>query len=97
MSLNVGRAIDLIEYFCKNVDPEITSNHELVRQILNMKLRDFADRTGILETKSTISSVADQQEYELPADCLHISKVVYDDYKAAKITFDQIEELLGNV
>jgi len=95
MSLNVGVAVDLIEKMCSGVDPKLSGNHELVRQLINMKLREFADQTGILETKATISSVADQQEYELPADCLHVSKVLYDDYKCDKINFDQVEDLQG--
>ena len=95
MSLSIGRAVDLIELYCKGVDPLLSRNHELVRQILNMKLREFADRTGILETKATISSVASQQEYQLPADCLHITNVIYDDYKAGKIIRKQVEELQG--
>ena len=95
MSLNIGAAVDLIELMCKGVDPKLSGNHELVRQLMNMKLREFADRTGVLETQSTATSVADQQEYELPADKIHVKKVVFDDYKAHKITFDQVEELQG--
>lgn len=95
MSLNIGKAVDLIELMCKNVDPLLSRNHELVRQLINMKLREFADETGILETSATISSVADQQEYQLPADCLHVSKVKYDDYKIGKILFSQVEEMQG--
>jgi len=95
MSMSVGKAVDTIELMVRNVDPNLSSNPELIREILNNKLKEFAQRTGILETKATISSVADQQEYELPADCLHVSKVVFDDYKAYKIRFAQIEEMQG--
>jgi hypothetical protein len=95
MALNVGEAVDLIELLCKGVDPLLAGNHELVRKIMDMKLKEFAHRTGILETKSTRTSVADQQEYELPSDSLHVSKVVFDDYKCVKISFSQVEEMQG--
>ena len=95
MAMSIGRAVDAIELMCKGVDPMLASNHEFVREILNKKLAEFANRTGVLSSKATIDSVADQQEYELPSDCLHVSKVVFDDYKAHKITFAQIEEMQG--
>jgi len=95
MSISIGKALDLVELLCKNVDPALSSNHELFRDILNMKLREFAADTGILETKATISSVADQQEYQLPSDKIHVKLVYFDDYKADKITFEQVAELQG--
>ena len=95
MAISIGRASNLIELYCQGVDPLYSRNHELIRDLINMKMREFANRTGILETSATISSVADQQEYELPADKLHITKVLYDDYLAKKITFGQVEILKG--
>lgn len=95
MSLNVGRFIDLIELYCRGVNPELAKNKELIRDIMNIKLREFAHRTGILETKATISSVADQEEYELPADCLHVKDVIYDDHRAYKINHKQVKDLAG--
>ncbi len=93
--MNIGRLSNLIELYCKGVDPELTGNHELIRDLINLKMKDFAHKTGILESSATISSVASQQEYELPADNLHIKNVFYDDYKARKITFLQSKELAG--
>jgi hypothetical protein len=95
MAMSVENAVASIELICRGVDPELSSNPELIREILNKKLAEFAHKTGILESKATIASVADQQEYELPADCLHVSKVVFDDYKAVKISFSQVEEMQG--
>ena len=95
MSMSIGDAVHTIELMCKGVDPVLSSNHELIREIMNKKMAEFAARTGVLETSATIASVADQQEYELPADKVHVKKVVFDDYKAHKITFDQVEELQG--
>jgi hypothetical protein len=93
--LNVGKACDLIELLCQNVDPKFSGNKELIRDLLNIKLREFCDRTGIIESKSSISSVASTQEYELPTDCLHVTQVIYDDYKARKISHAQVKELEG--
>jgi len=95
MALNVGKARNLVELFCQNVDPTYSSNPELIRDLLNIKLREFCDRTGILESKATISSVASTSEYELPIDCLHVKDVIYDDYRARKITHRQVKELEG--
>ena len=85
-ALSIGRMVDLIELMCRGVDPSLSSNHELVRDIINLKLKDFAQRTGALETSATISSIASQKEYELPADKLHVKFVYYDDSEAKKIT-----------
>jgi len=93
--MNVGRLTNLIELYCRGVDPLLSANHELVRDIMNMKLKEFAARTGIIESKSSITSVANQQEYELPADKTHVKYVFYDDYKAKKINFIQSKELAG--
>jgi len=93
MSISVGRATNLIELWCKGVDPQLSGNHELIREIMNMKLRDFAHKTAVIESKATISSVASQTEYELPVDADHIKHVFYDDYEAEKITFLESKEL----
>lgn len=93
--MNIGRARGLIELLCQNVDPLYSRNPELVRDLLNIKLREFADRTGILESSATISSISGTQEYELPADCLHVKDVIYDGYRANKITHRQVRELQG--
>ncbi len=88
--LNVGRARELCElYVGKDINPE------LFRELLNVKLREFANKTGILESSATLNSAADTQEYELPADCLHVKDVIYDDYRAHKIDLWKVKELQG--
>jgi len=91
--MNAGTAARLIELYASGADPKLTGNHELVRELLNQKLKEFAARTGAFETKASISSVANQQEYELPADKIHVKMVKYDSYKAYKITYVQSVEL----
>jgi len=85
---------DLIKLYCKGVDPQISDNHELIRDIMNLKFKELASKTGALETSATISSVASQKEYQLPADNVHVKYVYYDDYEATKITHKQALELL---
>jgi len=88
--LNVGKARELCElYVGKDINPE------LFREVLNIKLRDFANKTGVLESMSSINSAADTQEYELPSDCLHVKDVIYDNYRAFKIDFWKVQELKG--
>lgn len=86
--LNVSKARELCElYVGRDINPV------LFWELLNMQLRDFADKTGVLESTATIDSVADTQEYQLPSDCLHVKEVIYDDFKAYKITYAQVQEI----
>jgi len=88
--LNAGKMHDLIEmYVGHDLNPKLT------REIFNLKLREFSARTGVLESSSTISSVADTQEYELPIDAIHIKDVIYDGYRAHKIQFWQVKAIQG--
>ena len=92
MALNVGKARELVELWVgKDLNPE------LFRELLNIKLRDFCNRSGVLETSATLTSVADTQEYELPSDCLHVKDVIYDSYRAHKINFWDVKEIKGEV
>ena len=88
--LNMGTARQMMElYVGKRVSPE------LAREVMNIVLREFAAETGVLTSKATLSSVADQMEYELPLDCLHVRDVIYDDYRAHKIQHWHVKELEG--
>ena len=88
--LNVGTARQLCEKFAgQQINPV------LFRELLNVKAREFCDKTGVLESKASISSVASTSEYQLPEDCLHVKDVVYDDYRAHKITHRAVKELQG--
>lgn len=90
MSLNVGKARELVELWVgRDLNPE------LFRELLNAKLREFCSDTGILETSAELTSVADTQEYELPADFLSMKDVIYDDYRAGKINFWNVKEFRG--
>lgn len=97
MALNIGKARSMIELMAQGVDKLYSQNPQLVRDLINLKLREFCDRTGILESKATISSVNGTSEYELPIDCLHVREVHFDEYRANKITHDQVIELKGQV
>uniref|UniRef100_A0A6M3L230 Uncharacterized protein n=1 Tax=viral metagenome TaxID=1070528 RepID=A0A6M3L230_9ZZZZ len=90
--LDIGSARQLCELWVGH-----SINPEHFRELLNIQARDFCDRTKVLETKSTISSVADTQEYELPSDCLHVKDVIYDGVRANKITHWQVQEFKGTV
>ena len=88
--LNMGKARQLMElYVGHDVSPE------LARELMNIKLREFCDRSRLLEAYAELSSVASTAEYELPLDCLHIKRVHYDDYKAGKITASDRDILEG--
>lgn len=99
MSLNnVGKIVDYIELLAGKAGVNRDSmERELLYEIINSKAKEFASDTGILETFSTINTVANQQEYELPSDKLNVGKVLIDGLKVHKITFNQIEELSGDV
>ena len=90
--LNVGKARELCELLVKK-----DVNPELFWEIMNIKLREFADKTGVLASSATLNSVASTDEYQLPSDCLHVSDVIYDGYRAQKATIDLQKELAGKV
>lgn len=94
MAISTGKMADLIALYCRGVDPLLAENHELIRDIMNLKLKEVAGSTGALETSATISSVSGQKEYQLPADNVHVKYVYYDDFEAHKITHKQALELL---
>ena len=99
MSLNnVGKIVDYIELLAGKAGVNRDSmERELLYEIINSKAKEFASRAGILETFSIINTVANQPEYELPPDKLNVGKVLIDGLKVHKITFNQIEELSGDV
>ena len=90
--LNVGKARELCELLVKK-----DVNPVLFWELMNIKLREFADRTGVLESSATLNSVASTYDYQLPSDCLHVSDVIYDGYRAQKATTELVKELAGKV
>ena len=91
MALTVGKARELCElYVGKDINPET------FRELLNVKIREFCDKTRVLESYASMDST-DTAEYELPSDCIHVKDVVYDDYRAHKMTHWEIKELAGEV
>lgn len=98
MAFNVGNLRNQIELYAGLAGvAKDKIKPELVYMVINQKMREFISKTGVLSTKAEIDTVADQQEYELPDNCIHITKVVFDDYRADKILFEQVEEIAGNV
>jgi len=97
MPFNMERLTDLMEMQAgmAGVNKD-RINPEFLRDIANLILRDFVEKTRCISTKAEIDSVADQQEYELPDDFLHMREVIFDDYRAHKITKENVIEILGN-
>lgn len=89
---SIGTMRQLCEQYARQ-----SIDSELFREILNKKAVEFSSRTGVLESSWTLDSVADTQEYQLPADCLHVKDIVYDDYRAHKILYSQVKEIRGEV
>ena len=96
--LNVGRITDMIELYALQAGAvKNRLNPVLIREIINLKLREFLSQTTVLESSSTIDSVADQQEYELPEDCINVKHVKVDGYRAYKINHNQVDEIAGDL
>lgn len=94
--LDLGKVCDMIELYAESAG--VTRiNRVLAREVINMKLREFVRETGILTSKWTLSSVANQYEYQLPTGIYHVEKCNFDDYEAYKTTFEAKDELAGNV
>jgi len=98
MPFNMGSLTDLMEMQAglAGVNKD-RINPVFLRDIVNLMLRDFCEKTRCVSTKATINSVANQQEYELPDDFLHMKEVIFDDYRVDKITHENVVEILGNV
>ena len=95
---SVTRLADYIELIVGKAGPNRdVVDRDFIYEVINSKAKDFAARTGILETSATILTVADQVEYELPSDKTLITKVTIDTLQVHKITFDQLERLRGDV
>lgn len=93
---NVGQIADLIEVYAGQAGVSRDKiSRRLLWDIINLKANEFARRTGILEKSSTIETVADQAEYELPSGVTYIKYVDFDSYRIKKITHEQVRELQG--
>jgi hypothetical protein len=91
MAFNAGTLADLMElYSGKGGVNRDKIPRRLLRQIINMKLQEFARRSGCLSSKITRQTVADQQEYELGSDVVNVREVHFDNYLAYKIRFGDI-------
>jgi len=96
---NVGEIIDLIEMYAGNagVNGEGISK-DLMKKMINFKLRDFANRTFQSENKVTLTTGDDDgdglvdQEYELPQGVIHTRKVNVDGTIAVKIVFEDVDK-----
>jgi hypothetical protein len=99
MSLNVSKVHDLVELYAGKAGSDSTErvNPTLLREIINIKLRDFCAKTHCLEGSWTIDSVADQQEYELSDNVLDVRECHFDGYRAYKITHMQVAEFGGTL
>lgn len=98
MAFNVGRMMAFMESAVVSsgvIQDRIPER--LMIDIINFKLRDFQTKTKSNESDATITTTADQQEYELPADRINIKSLYVGDYKAHKIIFDQVAELEGYI
>lgn len=98
MPFNVGTIRDLVELYAgqggvnrERIPPK------LVHRVINFKLQEFSRRTGALSSKITRKTVADQQEYELGPDVVHITKVNFDGSEAHKILFKDVDRIADNV
>lgn len=98
MALDSGDAIDLVQLYVGQAGVSNESlNPVLLREMLNIKLREFIRETGILTSKWTLTSVASQMEYQLPAGCYSVTKCNFDSYEAHKTTFPAKDSLAGNI
>jgi len=98
MALNTGTLLDMVElYVGKGGASRGKIPRKALREILNQKVKEFAARTAVASSMITRTTVSGQQEYELGADVLHITKVNYDGSRAHKITFAQVEEFKSTI
>lgn len=98
MPFNAGKVCDLVEVMAGQVGVNRDKiSRRLLWELLNLKIREIARRAGISESKSTIETVANQAEYELPTDVLHVKYVDFDSYRIHKATHEQVRYLQDQV
>lgn len=98
MPHNVGTLSDLIEVYAGQAGVNRSKiNRRLIWDLINIKVKEFARRTGIQTSKATIETVADQAEYELGSDVGQVLYVDFDECRINKITHDTVRLLQGNV
>lgn len=98
MALTIGKICDLIELYVgkAGVDKDVLTR-KLIREVINMRLKDFTDDSAVIEQSATFSTTSGTREYQLGADKTHVKEVWFDGYKADKSTFDQLIELAGTL
>lgn len=103
MPFNVGTLCDMAEMYIGEAGVDNTApNRELLWRILNMKLNDFASRTGVLQSKATLTtSDADgdgsvDSEYELPDSNMKVRYVDFNSLRIEKTTHEKVRLLQGN-
>ena len=74
MAINVGKLEDLIKSYAFGADKQLL-NITLIRELINVRLRELSAQVGTKEMIITQDSVADTQEYELPENVIHIQEV----------------------
>ena len=98
MALDVGKIHDIVElYVGDKSGGSGRLNRVLVREVINIKLREFIRNTGILTSKWTVASTANQMEYQLPSGCYSVTKCNFDGYEAHKTTFSAKDSLAGDI
>ena len=103
MPFNVGTIADMMEVYAGQAGVNRDSiNRELLWQIINMKMKDYFNRTGISTTKTT-TTTADvngdgsiNMEYELPANNLKVLYVDYNGLRIKKRNHSDVRILKGN-
>ena len=100
MPENTSTIIDLIEMYAGSAGTNNSSiSKKLIKQVMNLKLRDFANRTFQSENLATLTTGDDDgdgvvdQEYELPQSVMHLNKVNVDGTVAVKIRFEDVDKL----
>jgi hypothetical protein len=96
--LNVSRLQALMELYAGQAGvAKDRINPVLLREIINIKLKEFVNRTGLVSSKYTIHTEADKAEYTLPSSVISVDEVHVDGYRAIKILFEQVAVLQGVV
>lgn len=101
---NTGHVIDLIQMYAgmAGVNRE-NVNETLIVDLINLKLKEFVRRTGASQSKTSITTADEDgdgvidREYELPTDLYRALKVNLDSHETHKITFEEVDRMLGKV
>lgn len=87
--------LTLIKDQLNNLSTDSFYTDSVLYDYMEQASRIISNRFTLNESKSTINSVANQREYDMPSGCVNIIRVTYDSYPLKRININGIDRYEG--